>query len=562
MRRLLSLVIPVTLAVGCGDQSFTAEPLVGPVVSATAAPGPTMGAGAPAAAVASEDTDTPLTVGISAAVGTNAALAGARAFFDPVKGAWRAGQVTGTDWDPAYVGLTSVAMGQNTSASGVASTALGGFTSASGDFSTAMGKETIARGLNSTALGLLSSASGEHSLAAGHRVIASGFASIALGNQVTANANAATAMGFDATASGRFSLAVGRSTTASADYSTALGHRTISSGGMSTATGETTTASGLWSTATGFITSASGRASTTMGDHTSAQAYASLVLGRYNVIGGTTDSWVESDPVFVIGNGTTVSNRNNAFEVLKNGNTTVDGDVTISGSLEAGTGTATFGTASAALGTQSRATGNASAAFGAFTTSEAFASVALGRFNEIAGNKTTWVATDPVFVIGNGTDFGNRNNAFEVLKNGNTTVDGDFTVTGSCTGCASDARLKQHVRPLADALASINQLTGVTYEWRDDVREAEVYPGPQVGVLGHEVARVFPELVGTDSRGFQYVRYQKLVAPLIEAVKELTARHEALQAEKDAQIAELTRRLSELERALVSGTTPIKRASE
>ncbi len=44
-----------------------------------------------------------------------------------------------------------------------------------------------------------------------------------------------------------------------------------------------------------------------------------------------------------------------------------------------------------------------------------------------------------------------------------------------------------------------------------------------MGGLGGDVAEVFPELVGVDSRGFQFVRYQKLVAPLFEAVKELKA---------------------------------------
>ena len=43
-------------------------------------------------------------------------------------------------------------------------------------------------------------------------------------------------------------------------------------------------------------------------------------------------------------------------------------------------------------------------------------------------------------------------------------------------------------RPLDDALEEINQLTSVTYDWRDDVREAEYYPGPQIGVVSQEVA--------------------------------------------------------------------------
>jgi hypothetical protein len=45
----------------------------------------------------------------------------------------------------------------------------------------------------------------------------------------------------------------------------------------------------------------------------------------------------------------------------------------------------------------------------------------LGRFNTLTGgNPTAWVATDPFFTIGNGTNFFTRSNAFTMLKNGNT----------------------------------------------------------------------------------------------------------------------------------------------
>jgi len=78
--------------------------------------------------------------------------------------------------------------------------------------------------------------------------------------------------------------------------------------------------SGTGGIATGYGTSASGDYSTATGYTTTAQAYDSFVLGRYNVIGGTTGSWVSTDPLFVIGNGADVDNRSNAMTVLKNGN--------------------------------------------------------------------------------------------------------------------------------------------------------------------------------------------------------------------------------------------------
>jgi len=102
----------------------------------------------------------------------------------------------------------------------------------------------------------------------------------------------------------------------------ATGVNTIASGLSSTATGRDTRASGNYSTTMGTSTTASGNISTAMGTDTTAQAFASLVIGRFNIISGTTDSWVSTDPLFVIGNGTGpgAGDLSNALTVLKSGN--------------------------------------------------------------------------------------------------------------------------------------------------------------------------------------------------------------------------------------------------
>ena len=64
------------------------------------------------------------------------------------------------------------------------------------------------------------------------------------------------------------------------------------------------------------------------------------------------------------------------------------------------------------------------------------------------------------------------------------------------------------------------------------------------------VEAMFPVLVGTDSRGYKFVRYEKLVAPLIEAVKELKGENDMLRAELRAEKAVMDRRLEALERRL------------
>ncbi len=68
--------------------------------------------------------------------------------------------------------------------------------------------------------------------------------------------------------------------------------------------------------------------------------------------------------------------------------------------------------------------GKYSAAFGVATTAESYACFVVGRFNRISAlySKTTWVPTDPLFVVGNGQNSQKTGNALTVLKNGNVGI--------------------------------------------------------------------------------------------------------------------------------------------
>ena len=164
---------------------------------------------------------------------------GSRLMFYPGKGAFRAGYVSGTQWNNASVGMNSIAMGYSTTASGGRSTALGDGTIASGGSSTALGGLTIASGSFSTAMGGPNSrAIGSYSTAMGYNTRAEGMSSTSMGN--------------GSYASGTSSIAMGENTSASGSYSTATGTFTIASGNYSTAMGAVTTASGTYSTAMGY----------------------------------------------------------------------------------------------------------------------------------------------------------------------------------------------------------------------------------------------------------------------------------------------------------------------
>ncbi|MHA6672053.1 tail fiber domain-containing protein [Enterobacter mori] len=76
----------------------------------------------------------------------------------------------------------------------------------------------------------------------------------------------------------------------------------------------------------------------------------------------------------------------------------------------------------------------------------------------------------------------------------------------------SDENLKEDIRPLKGSLDKILQLEGVSYTWKESKSE-------DVGLIAQNVETVYPELVKTED-GKKQVDYQKLVAPLIEALRE------------------------------------------
>jgi hypothetical protein len=91
----------------------------------------------------------------------------------------------------------------------------------------------------------------------------------------------------------------------------------------------------------------------------------------------------------------------------------------------------------------------------------------------------------------------------------------------------SDARFKQEVTPLTDALSAILSLRGVSYAWRQDIPGHDFSKGRQIGFIAQEVEKVLPELVHTASDGYKSVAYQNVVPVLVEAVKAQQKQREA-----------------------------------
>lgn len=135
--------------------------------------------------------------------------AGRRMMWIPAKSAFRAGEISGTEWDDANIGNKSIAMGPDTKASGYASVAIGEHNWATGGNASAFGWSSVASGTLSFALGLGNTASSTNTVVVGAYSQATGTGSIAVGNNALSNADTSLAIGSNVTASGARSLALG-----------------------------------------------------------------------------------------------------------------------------------------------------------------------------------------------------------------------------------------------------------------------------------------------------------------------------------------------------------------
>lgn len=106
----------------------------------------------------------------------------------------------------------------------------------------------------------------------------------------------------------------------------------------------------------------------------------------------------------------------------------------------------------------------------------------------------------------------------------------------------SDGRLKKDVRSLDSALDRLSRLRGVSFEWKEPEEQGEL-TGTQIGLVAQEVEEVFPEWVDTDHNGYKMLTVRGFEALTVEALKELVAENETLQAKND----ELEGRVKELE---------------
>ena len=133
-----------------------------------------------------------------------------------------------------------------------------------------------------------------------------------------------------------------------------------------------------------------------------------------------------------------------------------------------------------------------------------------------------------VIVSGSAAHLASLNVAGEITgSNGNLT--GYLRVAGDITAYySSDRRLKDNIQPIESPLEKISKLGGYSFDWIP-TEGIHINEGHDIGVIAQEVEEILPEVVITRDNGYKAVQYEKIVALLIEANKELKKRIEKLE---------------------------------
>ena len=283
------------------------------------------------------------------------------------------------------IGTNSVALGNNTTASGYSAHAEGGSTIASGTNSHAEGGSTIASGNHAHAEGYYTAAFGQssHAEGAGNNELPNTITSSSTNDEIIAawettkfllakgrNSHAegyntlalgirSHAEGYNTIASGENAHAEGGATQASGVYSHAEGYNTIASDTAAHAEGEATQASGGYSHAEGYNTIAKGNYSHAEGLYSIANSHSSHAEGCYAEAKGNTSHAegyytlasshyqhvqgkyniedTSGTYAHIVGNGNSSSSRSNAHTLDWNGNAWFAGDIYLGGTAQ-GTG--------------------------------------------------------------------------------------------------------------------------------------------------------------------------------------------------------------------------------
>lgn len=168
------------------------------------------------------------------------------------------------------------------------------------------------------------------------------------------------------------------------------------------------------------------------------------------------------------------------------------------------------------------------------------------------------IPTDPTFFNYNYqntfyTNYGgasiNQTGAIKFHVNGNMRTTGVWQT--------SDKKFKKDIKPIENALKSIEAIDGKTYSWdREKNKEMNFDAGGHSGFLAQELEKVLPHLVITGGNGDKAVNYMELLPYLVEAIKEQQVQINELKAQASNSFKTQNGELLTLENTKIISVSP------
>lgn len=163
---------------------------------------------------------------------------------------------------------------------------------------------------------------------------------------------------------------------------------------------------------------------------------------------------------------------------------------------------------------------------------DGYANYFIASFTDSIGSKA--------YIKGNGIFIGNGLTDANGVTPVNTAIalrtDGSASFTGTITaGNVSDIKFKENIEAAPAQLADIEAFELKTFDWKDEAPLSdELKAQRKVGLIAQEVEAICPEMVyevtGQDDDSYKAINHDVLIMKLLGAVKELSAKVEALEA--------------------------------
>jgi hypothetical protein len=338
--------------------------------------------------------------------------------------------------------------------------------------------------------------------------------------------------------------------------------------GYAAASSWNTDSIGLYSAAFGFGSLAHAYMSFAHGFYSHARTYAGFSIGRYNVgASGNATTWSNSDPLFEVGNGTSNTNRNNAFTIRKDGRVGIN-DATPDYLLDIENPEKSL----RSIYINHDITSSSSTMYGLYLNADNTASnsgISYGAYFDMTNNNDDAYGQyslafcdaqdgSPAYAVRSFVDNDNGSGwAYSIYGSVSGSTSGskyagyfNGNVYSSGSYLPSDITIKRNLKPYNNALSQILQLDVQSYFYDEEkVPHMDLPKGERVGFTAQNMQEVFPGLVKRSvqpeptpeevSDGMPYgpnlefdaVDYTGVIPYLVRAVQEQNETIQSLQLE-------------------------------